>query len=104
MRKSGWVVKNKGTHDSNYGAIRYILSHAGTKKYYHTLTWFGDLSYNKLSMSNYENELNLCPYCSEKMVHVATCDGSLDRPPPQFLESLVDVGLWFIPEFPQFLR
>jgi len=25
-------------------------------------------------------------------------------PPPQFLESLIDVGLWFIPECPQFLR
>jgi len=25
-------------------------------------------------------------------------------PPPQFLESLIEVGLWFIPECPQFLR
>ena len=103
-KKSGWVVKNKGERNSNYGTIRYILSHAGIKKGYHTLTWFGDLSYSKLSMPNYENESNLCPYCSEKMVRVLTCDGSLDRPPPTPLEAIVDVALWFIPECPQFLR
>ena len=103
-KKSGWVVKNKGERNSNYGTIRYILSHAGIKKGFHTLTWFGDLSYSKLSMPNYENESNLCPYCSEKMVRVLTCDGSLDRPPPQILECFVDVALWFIPECPQFLR
>ena len=103
-KKSGWVVKNKGERNSNYGTIRYILSHAGIKKGFHTLTWFGDLSYSKLSMPNYENESNLCPYCSEKMVRVLTCDGSLDRPPPTPLEAIVDVALWFIPECPQFLR
>ena len=104
MRKSGWVVKNKGTRDSNYGTIRYILSHAGIKKGYHTLTWFGDLSYSKLSMPKYENELNLCPYCSEKMIHVAPKDSATGEPPPQMFESLIEVGLWFIPECPQFLR
>ena len=101
-KKSGWIVKNKGTRESNYGTIRYLLSHAGIKKGYHTLTWFGNLSYSNLSMPKYENELSLCPYCSEKMVKVLPCDVSLDRPPPQPLECLVDVGLWFIPEYPQF--
>jgi len=99
-RKSGWIVKNKGTRESNYGTIRYILSHAGTKKGYHTLTWFGDLSYSKLSMPKYENELNLCPYCSEKMVKLLPCDSSLCEPPPQMMECLIDVELWFIPECP----
>ena len=103
-RKSGWVVKNKGERNSNYGTIRYILSHAGIKKGYHTLTWFGDLSYSKLSMPKYENEANLCPYCSEKMIHVSPRDSATGEPPPQLLESLIDVGLWFIPECPQFLR
>ena len=102
--KSGWVVKNKGVRESNYGTIRYILSHAGIKKGYHTLTWFGDLSYSKLSMPKYENETKLCPYCNEKMVMVLTCDGSCDRPPPQQMECFVDVGLWFIPECPRFFN
>jgi hypothetical protein len=80
-----------------------VLSHAGIKKRYHTLTWFGDLSYSKLSIPEYENEVNLCPYCSEKMIHVAPCE-FMGEPPPQFLESLIEVGRWFIPECPQFLR
>ena len=88
----------------SYGTIRYVLSHAGIKKGYHTLTWFGDLSYSKLIIPKYENELNLCPYCSEKMVRIVTRDGSLGEPPPQVMESFIDVGLWFIPEYPQFLR
>ena len=102
-KKSGWVVKNKGERNSNYGTIRYILSHAGIKKGYHTLTWFGDLSYSKLIMPKYENELNLCPYCSEKMVRIEERDFS-GEPPPQMMECIIDVLDWFIPEYPQFLR
>ena len=98
-RRSGWIVKNKGTRDSNYGTIRYILSHAGTKKGYHSLTWFGDLSYSKLKMPDYENESNLCPYCSEKMVTVLPCSDSLDEPPPQMMECMVNAEEWFIPEW-----
>ena len=103
-RRSGWVVKNKGERDSNYGTIRYILSHAGIKKRQHTLRWFGDLSYSKLSMPKYESELNLCPYCSEKMVHVLDVDGSMGEPPPQMMECIVNAEEWFTPEYPQFLR
>ena len=102
-RKSGWVVKNKGERDSNYGTVRYILSHAGIKKGYHTLTWFGDLSYSKLIMPKYENELNLCPYCSEKMVRIEARE-FMGEPPPQMMECIIDVLDWFIPEYPQFLR
>lgn len=102
-RKSGWVVKNKGERDSNYGTIRYILSHAGIKKKYHTLTWFGDLSYSKLIMPEYENELNLCPYCSEKMVRIEERDFS-GEPPPQMMECIIDPCEWFIPECPKILR
>ena len=101
--KSGWVVKNKGERDSNYGTIRYILSHAGIKKGYHTLTYFGDLSYSKLIMPKYENELNLCPYCSEKMVRIESRE-FIGEPPPQMMECIIDVLDWFIPEYPQFLR
>ena len=102
-RKSGWVVKNKGERDSNYGTVRYILSHAGIKKGYHTLTWFGDLSYSKLIMPKYENELNLCPYCTEKMVRIEERVWS-GKPPPQMMECVIDILDWFIPEYPQFLR
>ena len=56
-----------------------------------------------LKEPEYENEVNLCPYCSEKMIQVTPCE-YMGEPPPQFLESLIEVGLWFIPECPQFLR
>ena len=55
-----------------------------------------------LKEPEYENEVNLCSYCSEKMIQVAPCEYMGE--PPQFLESLIEVGLWFIPECPQFLR
>ena len=55
-------------------------------------------------MPKYENESKLCPYCSEKMVKVLPCDSSLGELPLQPLECLVDVALWFIPEYTQFLR
>jgi len=104
FHKSGWIVKDKGERDSNYGTIRYLLSHAGVKKGFHSLTYFGDLSYSKLSMPKYESEYLNCPYCSEKMKLVLCRDGSCDRPPPQMMECIIDVLDWFIPEYPQFLR
>ena len=100
-RKSGWVVKDKGERDSNYATIRYILSHAGVKKRFHSLTWFGELSYSKLSMPKYESEFLNCPYCTEKLKMICCSDGTSDRPPPQHMECIIDVGLWFIPECPR---
>jgi len=29
---------------------------------------------------------------------------TLGEPPPQMIESIIDVLDWFIPEYPQFLR
>ena len=54
-------------------------------------------------MPKYENESNLCPYCSEKTVRVLPYDVSSTIPPPQMMECLVSVLDWFIPEYPQFL-
>tara|TARA_B100000745_G_scaffold261475_1_gene185335 strand:+ start:348 stop:515 length:168 start_codon:yes stop_codon:yes gene_type:complete len=55
-------------------------------------------------MPKYENELNLCPYCSEKMVRVLDVGKLAGEPPPQMLECIVNAEEWFIPEYPQFLR
>ena len=54
-------------------------------------------------MPKYENELNLCPYCSEKMVRIESRE-FIGEPPPQMMECIIDVLDWFIPEYPQFLR
>jgi len=42
--KEGWVVKNLGVRKSVFGTFHYQLSHAGVKKGFHTLVWFGRLS------------------------------------------------------------
>jgi len=101
--KSGWIVKDKGIRETNYGTVRYLLTHAGVKKGFHTVTWFGKLSYSNLSMPKYDNVSQLCPYCSEKVGRVLPYDVSSTIPPPQMMECLVDVASWFIPEYPQFL-
>jgi len=98
-KKSGWVVKDKGLRKSNFGTIRYILSHAGIKKRTHTLTWFGDLSYSKLKVPEYVNEERICPYCSEELGEIQPIEALGLKPPPQEMECLVDVDDWFRPYY-----
>ena len=100
-KKNGWIVKNIGIRKSNFGTIRYILSHAGIKKGSHTLTWFGDLSYSKLKVPDYVNEERLCPYCSESLTLVLPRDTTTGEPPPEPLECLVSGDAWFIPYYAQ---
>ena len=65
-QKSGWIVKNKGVRESVFATLFYQLSHAGVKHGYHTVTWFGDLSYSKLKVEE-ESNLNECPLCKAKL-------------------------------------
>lgn len=65
-QKSGWIVKNKGVRESVFATLFYQLSHAGVKHGYHTVTWFGDLSYSKLKVEE-EPNLNKCPLCKAKL-------------------------------------
>ncbi len=65
-RKDGWIVKNKGLRDSTFATFYYQLSHAGVKHGYHTITWFGDLSYSKLKVEEDPNS-DQCPLCSAKL-------------------------------------
>jgi len=64
--KDGWVVKNKGLRDSTFATFYYQLSHAGVKHGYHTITWFGDLSYSKLKVEEDPNS-DQCPLCGAKL-------------------------------------
>ena len=64
--KDGWIVKNKGLRDSTFAMFYYQLSHAGVKHGYHTITWFGDLSYSKLKVEDDPNS-DQCPLCSAKL-------------------------------------
>ncbi len=67
-KKSGYVVKNLGVRKTIGGTIFYQLSHAGVHLDYHTITWFGDLSYNKLKVEPQNREGNQCPICGAPLV------------------------------------
>jgi len=64
---SGYVVKNVGVRKSVRGTIYYQLSHAGISEKFHTVTWFGKLSYNKLRVPKIEKEEQICPLCGQKL-------------------------------------
>jgi len=66
--ETGWILKSKGYISKNeklHNAIFYQLSHVAIRDGKRALTWFGSLSYNKLSRSeksiNYE--IMKCPVC-----------------------------------------
>lgn len=66
-RRSGYIIKNLGIRDSVFQTALYQLSHAGVKPGVHTVTWFGQLSYNKLKVKPEEVEPNVCPLCGAKL-------------------------------------
>lgn len=52
---TGWVYKNKGFRKTLFGTIHYLHTHAGLgyvgdDRVFHCATWFGIVSYNRLSV------------------------------------------------------
>jgi hypothetical protein len=88
----GCVVRNLGVRRSVFWTLQYLLSHAGVfqdsnprikdRKSFHVVTWFGRLSYNKLSVKSFESPKDVCPYC-ELRLEPFEFVGGLDRPPPE---------------------
>jgi len=96
--QNGWIVKNKGLRDSVFATFYYQLSHAGIKKGYHTLTWFGDLSYSKLKVESEPNP-NVCPLCYAQLRPVYYYGLFGNPPPPETdIEMFVDPEGWHILE------
>ena len=77
----GWVVKNHGIRKSVHSTVLYQLSHAGFNKKYHTVTWFGELAYNKLRLEPLVEAKPVCPLCGFELVPLVYV-GCEDRPPP----------------------
>jgi len=90
--EGGWIVKNKGVRDSIFATFYYQLSHAGIKHGYHTLTWFGDLSYSKLKVEEEPNP-DVCPCCNAKLRLVFHYGLFGYVPPPE-----IEVEEWTEPE------
>ena len=94
--QNGWIVKNKGVRDSTFATFWYQLSHAGVKHGYHTLTWFGSLSYSKLKVES-EPNTDLCPLCFAKLRPVFHYGLFGWTPPPEIYgEFFVDAEGWRI--------
>lgn len=56
--------------------------------------WFDDLSYCKLRLENLDNELQNCPYCSQKIVEVFYIDETLGKPPDIVIELFENPSDW----------
>jgi len=85
FKDKGWIIKNKGLRKSVKGTISYILSHAGIKKRRHTLTWWGELSYSKLTLEKDDEDDNKhrCTQCNavyRPLIYFK--DGYRCEPPP----------------------
>jgi hypothetical protein len=70
FRSHGWVVKNIGVRESVSATALYQLSHCGIRKGTQAVTWFGKLSYNKLSIPQKEPEKHVCPACKRELVQL----------------------------------
>ena len=102
--KHGWIVKNKGTRDSVFATFYYQLSHAGTKHGYHSVTWFGDLSYSKLKVEEDPNP-DVCPLCSAKLRPIYYYGLYENVPPPEMaVEMYLDPEGWHILEPKPFFK
>jgi hypothetical protein len=65
--ETGWVVKNLGVRKTLHGTAMYQLSHAGVHKKYHTVTWFGRLSYNNFKCKKLVRKEDVCPLCNNSL-------------------------------------
>jgi hypothetical protein len=82
------IVKNKGKRKSVQKTIQYLLSHSTVHKKHHSITWFGKLSYSKLTtpeisikeLKEYE-KIRCCPICQERLDKLDYV--GIDRPPTE---------------------
>jgi hypothetical protein len=82
------IVKNKGKRRSVQKTVSYLLSHCTVNEKYHSITWFGKLSYSKLKnpgATEYDIEelekIRCCPMCQERLVKMTYV--GMDRPPTE---------------------
>ena len=77
-RRENFIIKNLGTRESVFATAMYQLSHAGIHSDYHTITWFGCLSYNKFSYKE-QKEVEVCPICGQELKNIVWV-GGVDNP------------------------
>lgn len=82
------IVKNMGKRKSVQKTISYLLGHCSVNLKYHSITWFGQLSYSQLKnpkATEYDIEelakIRCCPMCQERLVRLDYV--GTDRPPTE---------------------
>jgi hypothetical protein len=82
------VVKNMGKRKSVQKTVSYLLSHSTVHKKYHSITWFGKLTYSKLTTPEISVEelkefekIKCCPICQERLDKLDYV--GIDRPPTE---------------------
>ena len=79
-KSTGYIVKNHGVRKSVFATALYQLSHAGIKSGTHTITWFGQLSYNKIKVVPEVVEPDVCPVCGAKLRSIVWLGPELTDP------------------------
>jgi len=92
FEKENIIVKNLGKRISVRKTVSYLLSHCTVNKKYHSITWFGKLSYSKLKSPGPNvtdiadsERIRCCPICQERLVRLEYV--GLDRPPTDITMS-----------------
>lgn len=85
------VVKNLGVRESVMATFMYQLSHAGIKTGFHTVTWYGKMSYGKMSWYKPVLHPDLCPHCDKELV-IGEFTVVFDPPPIEWQEGLLLKG------------
>jgi hypothetical protein len=95
FKKDGWVIKNKGTRDSVFQTVYYLLSHCTIVKDRHSVTWFGEVSYSKLKIQKEDENGKKCPDCNCELVDLQPLEPF--RPPDKEFAGFVEPGLYYHP-------
>jgi hypothetical protein len=92
-QQHGWIVKNLRVRETVSGTALYQLSHCGIHEKYHSVTWFGRLSYNKLRVPFSREEKHHCPLCGAELIQLLYVGREEDLPDRQD-----GSGFWLDPQ------
>jgi hypothetical protein len=100
--KTGMVVINHGIRKSVFATALYQLTHAGYRKHFHTLNWFGSMGASSKWFQDYAFDEPLtpvsrkCPICSQPMVKMVWIG---ENDPPCMGEP---EGIYFVDPFKEY--
>jgi len=101
-KKTGMVVRNHGIRKTVFGTALYQLTHAGYRKHFHTLNWFGNMGASSKWFQDYAFDEPLtpvsrkCPICGQPFVKMVWIG---QNEPPCMDEP---EGIYFVDPFKEY--